>query len=250
MEKPEFNKRIEKGGPNIEIPLWDPRHFFNTYLKKYHSFTAILCGARMSGKSNLLKHFLISPAGGNLAKKFDSIIVFSETLLNNFYQKMLPNLRLMFDEYKPEIIEAMKQLYTQKKKQGKDFKFLVIFDDMVVNMKWAASIEKFFYNSRHYGGSVFFLTQKCSAASQNWKANTTLFVILQTASGKEKKYISKDIISDAIEPQMPETAKEAEIERAALRIQNQLVQNYRALIITPYCEQKIKQYLAPIMPSK
>jgi len=230
---------------SIKIPVWDPKHFFNKYMKEYGSFTALIFGSRMSGKSNMLKHFLISKDGGKLVDKFDMIIIFSKTILNGHYQKFLKT-KLMFDTYKPEVIEAMQKLHEQHKSQGKKFRWLIIFDDCVVNMKYQESITNCFYNSRHFGGSIIFLSQKASEAAQNWKNNITLFVVMKCGSRKERKYIAEDVIADAIEPQLDDKVKESQIFRTSMYIQTKLADNYNAIITTPFCEEKIKQYKAPL----
>lgn len=231
---------------NIVIPQWDPAHFFSKCLKEHGSFTSIISGCRMAGKSNLLKFFLLSSRGGKLMNKFDMIIVFSKTIMNGHYQQFLRS-RMMFDSYKPEVLEAMQKMHEEWKQRGKKFRFLVIFDDCVVNMKYQSSIESFFYNSRHYGGSCFFLTQKCSAASQGWKANTMLYIVLDTASRKEKKYIAEDVLADAIEKQVPVNIRESILERIAYRLQTDYLGNFRALVVTPFCEDKLNQFKAPLM---
>lgn len=238
-------EKIDKA-PSIKIPIWCPKDFFVKSLKEMNSFTAIMIGSRHSGKSNMLKNFLINSEGGNLCKKFDMVVVFSKTLVNGYYQKFLKT-KLLFEEFNPEIIDALKQTFAEQKKAGKKFRFLILFDDCLQGMKYQNAIENFFYNSRHYGGSCIFLSQKASMVSQNWKNNTDLFVILGAGSGKEKRYLAEDVVADAIEEQMP-ISKPGHVVAIAKKILNEVVQDYNALIITPFCKNdKIKQYTAPRM---
>jgi hypothetical protein len=253
MEKPEVktifeqrkDQRIENAEAKLIIPEWDPKRFFNKFLKDYGSFTAIIQGCRMSGKSNLLKFFLTKAAGGKLIEKFDTICIFSKTILNGHYQKFIKS-KLMFDEFKPDVLEALKQMHEQRKKEGKSFRFLVIFDDMITNnIKYQESITSFFYNSRHYGGSIFFLTQKASEVATGWRNNTMLFIVLKSMSRKEKKFIAESIIADAIEAQVPAHISEAELYRIGTRLQTKLLEDYNAIVLTPWCKRKIKQFKAP-----
>jgi len=229
----------------LEIPQWQPDRFFKKVLKEYGSFTSIITGARMSGKSNMVKFLLTSHFGGCLRDKFDMIVIFSKTILNGHYQNFLST-KLLFEKYDPAVIETLKKIHFERKKRGLDFKFLVIFDDMATHMKWDESITDFFYNSRHYKGSIFFLTQKYSEASTNWRNNTMLTIILQGARRKEKLYAAKEAIVDGIEPLLPDDYPEAKMEKIASLLQTKLLVEYNAIIITPFCKRKIKQFRAPL----
>ena len=193
----------------------------------------------------MLKHFLISKEGGKLVDKMDMIIVFSKTIINGHYAKFLKT-KLLFDTYKPDVIDAMKKIHAERKAQGKKFNWLVIFDDCVTGMKYQESLTDNFYNGRHYGMSIIFLTQKASECSTNWRNNTTLYIILKSGSRKEKKYISENILADAIEPQIDINVREAQLYRIATHLQNTLTEDYNAIVTTPFCKRKIKQYKAPL----
>lgn len=250
MENPEVKAKVEnkiQGNIKIDIPQWNPARFFAKYLKTYGSFTSIVTGSRMSGKSNMIKFFLKSQHGGKLMDKFDMIIIFSKTIENGQYSFL--KTKLMFADYQEGVLETVKKLYFSQKKQGKPFHSLVIFDDCVTGTKYKESIENHFYNSRHYHMSIIFLTQKASAASQNWKNNTTLFIILKSMSRKEKLYLSQDVIADGIEPQIPITVKEQQIVRIGTHLQTSMLDDYNAIIVTPFCKRKIKQFTAPLMKS-
>jgi hypothetical protein len=242
-----LTEKIDKT-PSIKVPLWDPAHFFKEHLKEYKSFTAIIVGSRHSGKSNMLKYFLAGgPKSGALAKRFDMIIVFSKTLVNGHYQKFLKT-KLLFKEFNAGIIEEMDRIFAERKKEGKSFSYLVIFDDMVGNnIKYSNDIESMFFNGRHTNSSVIYLSQKASMVSQNWKNNTDLFVVLPGASGKEKNYIAADLIANAIYDQMG-IARDWFIIATAKKLLDTYVKDYNAIIITPFCSiSKIKQFKAPMM---
>ena len=231
----------------IHIREWRPAKFFHKYLKTYNSFTAIISGSRMSGKSNFVKFLMCSNKGGKLADKFDMIVIFSKTILNGHYQSFLKT-KLMFPEFNPLILTAMQNKHEEYKQKGKSFKFLVIFDDMITaNIKYQESITSFFYNSRHYGGSILFLTQKSSEVASGWRANTVLFVILKSLSRKEKKYNAETILADALEDILPVTTTEAQLYRIGTYLQTKKLEDFNALITTPMCKTKLKQFKAPLM---
>jgi len=245
----EVNAKVKcnvKSEIKIDVPQFDPKAYFKFYIENFNSFTCIIVGSRMSGKSNLLKNFLMSKDCGKIYEKFDMVIVFSKTLINGHYQKFLKT-KLMFDSFKPEVLDAMRQLHGERKKQGKRFRWLVIFDDCVVNMKWEQSITDCFFNGRHFGCSVIFLTQKGSETSTNWRNNTTLFVLMKNGSYKEKTFLSENVVADAILQELPDTVRKAQVFAIANKLQATLTEDYNAIITTPYLKQKIWQYKAKLM---
>lgn len=235
------------------IPKWDPKHYFKKFLDKFNSFTAIISGSRMSGKSNFLKYCLTQPDGGKLMSKFNMIIVFSETVGSNHFYDFLGT-KLMFERYEPGILEAMKKIHDQRKSEGNRFRFLVIFDDMAVGMRYQQTLVKFFCNSRHYGGSIFFLTQKASFLGPDIKNNTTLFCILQNGSVKERNYINEDVLVDGIEPLYYKITKnipsKSHLYRICSMTQNMLIRDYHMLVLTPFCEVKLKIFRPPLIANR
>ena len=81
----------------LEIPQWQPDRFFKKVLKEYGSFTSIITGTRMSGKSNMVKFLLTSRFGGCLRDKFDTAHWFSNNMNMNIgyvHQGNLPGIAL------------------------------------------------------------------------------------------------------------------------------------------------------------
>lgn len=228
------------------IPYWDPAHYFKKFLDKYNSFTAIISGSRMSGKSNFLKFCLLHKDGGKLIEKFDMIVVFSETIKSNEFYNFL-NTKLKFETFDPGVIQLLKRLHDQRKSEGKRFRFLLIFDDMAVGMKYQQEFIKFFCNSRHYGGSIFFLTQKSSLIGQDCKNNATLYCILKNGSMKERRYLSNDVVADGVSQLLPNIISKSEIENISNKVQLQLLRDYGMIVMTPFCEVMMKQFKPPLI---
>lgn len=237
--KKELNKLIEG------IQVWDPKEYLEECLKKWHSFTMIISGSRMSGKSNLLKHLL-----SFTKKRFDIIVVFSRTLINGFYQSFIDS-KLIFDDYKPEVLIDLRKTALNLKEQGKKFKYLLIFDDCVDSKsKYEKEITNSFFNGRHYGESLIFLTQKCSLLSTGWMSNCLIHITLFAGSRSEKEYLAEKIITDAIDGRGLSHKSKKEVERYAYLLQTEICHDYEALIILPYHHIKIYRYKAPLMKDK
>jgi Poxvirus A32 protein len=244
--KTSVEDKIKSTG-TISVPVWDPKDYFDRNLKKWNSFTCVIYGARMSGKSNMLKHILTGKECGKLADKFNTIVVFSKTVINGYYHGFLKK-ALMFDKFSDGPIETFKKYYANQKKQGKRYRWLVIFDDCMSNkQKYEEGISDIFTNGRHHGCSIVFLAQKATFVESTWKANTMLNIILKSGTFKEKKYLSENIIMDSMRPLLPETMTETKLRDQGLRLQDTLCKNYNAIVTTPFEDDvQLMQYKAAL----
>lgn len=225
----------------LNIPKWKPKEFFKDSLKKFNSFSSIISGSRTSGKSIFLKYLLVHSGGPNLLKSFDSVVIFSSSVQSGFWD--FTGSKLLFKNFNPGVIKAMKKIYFEQKSKGIDFKFLVILDDLAFDtkLKYDKTVSELYVSGRHFGASVSFITQKSSATNQMWKNNCTVFIICHSVARKEKKYLSEDVIADALDYQFTEYP-EAQLYRMGTAIQTKLLKNYNCLIITPYYKNKIYQF--------
>lgn len=224
------------------LPEWRPDEFIKENMKAWKSISVLISGSSRAGKSQMLK-YLLARNGANWLKYFDLVVIFSKTLVNGFYQSFIDS-KLMFSDFKPEVIENLKQIYLKFKKQGRHIKTLFIFDDMVsARSKYLQEITDLYLHGRHYEMSSIFLTQKCSLLSTAWMANCTLFISLFAGSIAEKKYISEKIVSDNIDIDLNNYHKSNDIYRIGQLLQAHICQDYRALIICPY-NNKRDEYLS------
>jgi len=241
----EKNEYIVRYHQNIEV--WNPKEYFDRTLKEWAGFTCVITGSSKSGKSCLLKDLMIGEC--HLQKKFDVVVVFSKTLINGFYQSFLEG-KLMFKDFRPQVIEDLKVFAEKAKEKGKRFRWLVIFDDIAnARSKYQEEITDLFFSGRHYGASIIFLTQKCSLMNTGWIANTMVFISLFAGSRAEKQYLSEKAISDAIDSDFQEFSNK-DVERAAYIIQSSVCQDYQSLIILPYEKEKIFKFKAKVHKSR
>jgi hypothetical protein len=227
-----------------EIPVWQPENYFKEIMKKWKGFTCIISGSRMAGKSQFLKNLLVGEP--KLVNEFDFIVVFSRTLVNGFYQSFLDT-TLLFPEFHDGVIETMKNLYSEAKKKGKKFKWLAILDDIVdAKSKYNKSVMDLFLCGRHYGASIFYLTQKLGLMSTSFMANTMIFVVLFAGSRAEKEYISEKVLSDAIDDKFSHLTL-SKVERVAYLVKKEICKDYNALIVLQYEKIKVNRFKAPLI---
>jgi hypothetical protein len=227
-----------------EIPVWKPEIYFKEVMKKWKGFTCIISGSRMAGKSQFLKNLLVGEP--KLASQFDFVVVFSRTLVNGFYQSFLDT-TLLFPEFHDGVIETMKNLYSEAKKKGKKFKWLCILDDIVdAKSKYNKSVMDLFLCGRHYGASIFYLTQKLGLMSTSFMANTMIFVILFAGSRAEKEYISEKVLSEAIDDKFSHLTL-TKVERVAYLVQTEVCKDYNAIVVLPYEKIKVHRFKAPLI---
>lgn len=225
------------------IETWDPQAYFKAALKQWGAFTCIISGSRMAGKSNFLKNLLVGEP--KLAKEFDFILVFSKTLVNGYYQSFLDT-RLLFDEFSDGAVGMMKRMHGEAKSKKKKFRWLCILDDIVdAKSKYNKSVMDLFLCGRHYGASIFYLTQKLGLLSTTFMANTMIFVVLFAGSRAEKEYVSEKVVADAIDGQFSHLSL-SKVERMAYLIQTEVCKDYNALVILPYENKKLWRFKAPL----
>lgn len=236
---------IETKKDNLDvssIPEWNPKTDLKTYVRKFGGISMIISGNRSSGKSTLLKYLLVSREC-NFISEFHNVIIFSKTLSNGFYEEFI-NTKLLFKEFDPEPIKLLNETFEKYKNQGKTYRYLVILDDIIdQKTKYIDGIGDLFYCGRHFGASVIFLTQKLSCINTGWIANTYFFIILQSGSRLEKKFVNDRLVIDALY-ENHEDKKKADIEHMGYWFLSKICQNYNSIVIVPSGHQKIYQFLA------
>lgn len=233
--------KVNRYSSNIEV--WYPAGYFSKVMKNWGAFTCVIAGSSKSGKSSLLKDLMIGDC--KLRARFDIVVIFSRTLINGFYQEFMGT-KLMFKEFRPDVLEKLKLVAETCKSQGKKFKWLIIFDDIAdARSKYQEDVTDIFFSGRHYGASIIFLTQKCSLMNTGWIANTMVFVSLFAGSRNEKNYLSEKVISDVIDKDFSDFTHK-DVERAAYTIQTAICDNFNSLVVLPYESRKLFQYKATL----
>ena len=117
----------------------------------------LLCGAKHSGKSQLIKYACRAYAG-----TFAAITVFCPSALSGFYD-FLPS-KYVHETYDPEVMNAIIARQEAFKKSKKVVHQVVIFDDCIGSdsMAWekrTSELSRMWISQRHWNISIIVVTQ-------------------------------------------------------------------------------------------
>jgi hypothetical protein len=157
-------------------------------------FSMIVCGSRNQGKSVIIRDLVENHMG-----QFDIYVVFSNTLSNGWYQQFITS-RLMFEEYKPEVLLHLEQAQKERlSKRKKLLNILIIFDDCIsLKNKYSDVIMQLFTRGRHLGMSIVFATQTPTMCASIWRQNTTYLILLK-CKGTAMEHIVNNFMIDLFE---------------------------------------------------
>ena len=144
-------------------------------------FLALLCGAKHSGKSELVRFICYT-----YASQFSYIVVFSPTSLNSYYQSFLPEAHVHNDYDETIMKKIMAKQAEYKKRSGPPINCLVIFEDVlgsstidlerrkdnVLNSIWTCN--------RHWNLSALVVTQRLKGVPKALRENCDYVFLLRT----------------------------------------------------------------------
>ncbi len=228
-----------------ELNTWNPKEYFKKELKRFGGFNMVISGNTRAGKTNTLSYLLKSPEV-KLLKHFDFVVVFSKTLVNGHYAKLL-NSKLLFSEYNSEVIQSISKKYDECASKGKHFKTLFIFDDILDGKsKYQDEVNTLFMTGRHRMQSCIYSCQKICMLSTAMRTNTMVFLLLFCGSRNEREFLSQQVVSDMLCEKYVHLKKN-DIERLAYLLHAFVCQDYNALVCLPYEKDKLQRYKAGIV---
>lgn len=199
---------------------------YNIKRIKNKPFSMLIAGSRNTGKSYLLRDIFKKC---ELNEHYDIIMTFSkmdDTL--EFYKQFIAS-NLFFNKYDEEIIKNTYQIIKEEREYGREFKYLIIFDDCVgKDTRNNEQIMELYNMGRHMGISVIFITQRLKLAGVDIRDNSDFIFITKTKSAEEKKIIIDVLLSG--------TADEDELNGLTeKKFYNQLIKNtcinYNVIVI-------------------
>ena len=164
--------------PKVEEPLPDNYGFF-----------MMIIGTPGSGKSTLWLNLITKKSKHTYYKKFDKIIIMSNSLKTITTKINLPEDRFYegIDELE-ELVESLK---------GTDDKVLLIIDDCVTDLKSPDYLLKLIYNRRHIAKSISIMitTQVYNKIASGIRKAATDLVLFSTTNKKELDSVYQDFIN-------------------------------------------------------
>ena len=123
-------------------------------------FFTLITGSKNSGKSELCRYII-----RQYAQDFSNVEVIAPTMLNGFYQKIIPESHIR-DTYSNEFVQELLAKQVVRKKSGKPIHLLLIFDDILAceairfETRKANVLNTLFCANRHYLVSLVIIVQK------------------------------------------------------------------------------------------
>jgi hypothetical protein len=160
-------------------------------------FRMLICGASNSGKTNLLLNLLMRYI------EHDKLYMISKhpdqdkyKLLQEFYQTIEadPQLAEYIDKPIATFVDSLDKM-TPVDKLKKQFKNIIVFDDMVSETNQKPIVDAFIHG-RHSGASVIYLTQSYFAVPKTIRINCSHFAFFECPTENEFNQIARDQCTD------------------------------------------------------
>lgn len=194
-----------------EIPRINNIQFTNFYNPP---FTSALLGSTKSGKTTFLNSIV-----PKIAKKFDLILLFSNSLTTNYEEiKHLPNV-FAREEYSEQILEDLYEVqkkvsYADTTPENQRLQILIILDDEIDSKK-AKLVEKLFCIMRNSNFSIIFSGQDYSFLKKSSRNNINHLFIFKQNSAQAYEDIYKHFFKDILEEKLEIPMKIPKYQRAA-----------------------------------
>ena len=162
------------------------------------SFRMLIIGPSGSGKTNTLLHLI------NNLHPIDKIYLYAkdlhqpkyEYLINKREQAGIKNLDdpKAFIEYSDDMDDALDDINNYNK--NRDKKVLIVFDDMIPDIKCNKKIKKIikelFHRARKLNVSIVFIMQSYFRALKDARLNSTHYILMKIGDKKELKRIAEE----------------------------------------------------------
>ena len=168
--------------------------------KLIKGFTMIICASRRSGKTIFTK-FLTLYKGG-LLDSSDIILVMTSGVNKNAYNFISPD--NIITGYQPEVIndildqqdETKKEIelatYYDNKKKPELPTITIILDDCIeFRTRYDRTLERLFFQGRHYNINLLFITQSLSCISPSFLRNCDYFVYFKFYLKNDRKKVTE-----------------------------------------------------------
>lgn len=136
---------------------WDPETL------PEHFIMAIMA-RRRSGKSVFIKHLCYT----QFRYEFPRIVVFTDTLYNQFYQDFAPKIVEGFDPVKIHQIVEQQKSYVRHREKNENISILLILDD-ILSVKYQESLLRLCTQGRHLHISVIMALQDPTLISREMR---------------------------------------------------------------------------------
>lgn len=157
-------------------------------LNNNYNFFYICIGKPGSGKTNFWMSLLNKRKKNTYFKKFDKVYIFSKSIKTISDKIKLDENQILND------IDDLDNILNELEQH--DFKTLIIFDDMISDIKANSTIQKLIFNRRHISGGVSLIiaTQVYNKLPLCLRKAATDLILWKTSNKKEIKSIYEEYI--------------------------------------------------------
>ena len=178
MENFYNKKEVKKYVIKTENPNYDMHHFDTP-------FRSLVVAPSGSGKSNFITN-LISLFCKGKEGTFDNIYIFCKSRDEALYQFLGDKSKGLIEIH--ESLEKLPALNDLKPSE----QTLIIFDDMVLDVKNHSTIQEFYVRGRKRGASVMFLSQSYYGTPKMIRQNINYCVILKLGGARDVNAILRE----------------------------------------------------------
>jgi hypothetical protein len=172
-ENPKVKKFMEK----IENPTFD-----NTQMMMRSR--SLVVGASGTGKTNFLVNFIASSP-----LTFGKVIIVSKLIEEPLYKFLTEELKGSIVYYSLDQLPSLKELTDTRENE---LETLIVFDDLVSDLKKGSEVENYFLAGRKCGLTQMFLTQSYFDVEKIIRGQLSYLILLQVSSENDLKLILRD----------------------------------------------------------
>ena len=198
MENFYNKKEVKKYVIKTENPNYDMHHFETP-------FRSLIVAPSGSGKSNFITNLISFFCKGK--GTYDSIFIFCKSRDEPLYQFLGDKSKGLIEVH--EDLEKLPALNDLKPNE----QTLIIFDDMVLDIKKHNTIQEYYVRGRKRGASVMFLSQSYFGTSKIIRQNINYLVVLKLGGTRDVNTILRECSIGLTKEQLLSMYKEATREK-------------------------------------
>lgn len=161
-------------------------------------FTIVLYGKRRTGKTHFMEPMLYQ-----LRPYYTFVVVFTKTGFNGDLARLFPK-SLIIDDFNDAVVNAIldeQKARAEKSRAGPEphpnCRMLMVFDDVLsaeVSYRYSKSMERIFYEGRHYKMSIMCTSQDSKGLPPALKQNTDVHIMFPMQGKRDRETVAENVL--------------------------------------------------------